>query len=159
MSIHIFLGGVLPLALLAACNVVPTEQETDLVDRGRYVIEIMGCNDCHTPGYMQQGTYVPEDEWLIGSRLGYHGSWGTAYPTNLRLQLNAMSAQEWITLARQMRRDSPMAWVMLPKLTDRDLVAIYRFVQFLGPAGEPAPARLPPGVTPETEFIHFPEPH
>ena len=159
MSRRVLFWCVVPALLAAGCGGAKPEVDRSLVDRGRYVVEIMGCNDCHTPDYMQQGTYVPEQEWLIGSQLGYHGSWGTAYPTNLRLQLNAMSEQEWVNLARQMRRDSPMAWVMLPKLTDQDLIAIYRFVQFLGPAGEPAPARLPPGVTPATEYINFPEPH
>ena len=108
---------------------------------------------------MKDGTYLDEADWLVGDTLGYHGPWGTAYPTNLRLMLNAMAEDEWLRLARQMRRDSPMAWVMLPKLNDADLRAVYRFVSFLGPKGEPAPARLPAGSPPPGDYINFPEPH
>ncbi|PLX73073.1 MAG: cytochrome C [Desulfuromonas sp.] len=129
------------------------------VERGRYVIEIMGCNDCHTPDYMARGGDVPEDEWLTGGLPGFHGSWGTAYPTNLRLLMDELSLEGWISLSKQMRQDSPMAWVMLPKLDDNDLAAVYSFVRFLGPRGEPARPRLPAGVTPDTDYLNFPDPH
>ena len=30
------------------------------VQRGRYLVKIAGCNDCHTPGYAMSGGKVPE---------------------------------------------------------------------------------------------------
>jgi mono/diheme cytochrome c family protein len=129
------------------------------IERGRYVVEIMGCNDCHTPDYMGSGASLPEEDWLVGGALGFHGSWGTAYPTNLRLLLNGISEDDWLILARRMRQSSPMSWVRLPKVTDQDLRAVYRFVKYLGPKGTPAPARLPAGVIPTTDYLEFPEPH
>ena len=40
------------------------QQMTDL-ERGRYVVEIMGCNDCHTPGYLVGGlTSRQKTGWL-----------------------------------------------------------------------------------------------
>lgn len=135
------------------------ENSTEDVERGRYVVKIMGCNDCHTPGYMSRAVQVPEENWLVGDSLGFHGSWGTAYPTNLRLMLNNISEDEWLLLARKMRRDSPMAWASLPKVAEQDLRALYRFVRYLGPKGEPAPKRLPAGVTPPTKYLNFPDPH
>ncbi len=141
-----------------------SQQPSDLkrsteIERGRYVVEIMGCNDCHTPDYMGSGASLPEEDWLVGGDLGFHGSWGTAYPTNLRLLLNEISEDDWLILARRMRQSSPMSWVRLPKVTDQDLRAVYRFVKYLGPRGNPAPARLPAGVTPTTDYLEFPEPH
>ena len=136
----------------------PAERSAD-VERGRYVIEIMGCNDCHTPNYMGSGSALPEEDWLVGGDLGFHGPWGTAYPSNLRLLLNNISEDDWLVLARQMRQDSPMSWVRLPKATERDLRAVYRIVKYLGPKGIPAPASLPAGVVPKTDYIEFPEPH
>lgn len=129
------------------------------IERGRYVIEIMGCNDCHTPNYMGSAIHLPEEDWLVGGDLGFHGSWGTAYPSNLRLMLNNMSEDEWVVLARQMRKNSPMTWVQLPKVTEQDLRAVHRFIKYLGPKGTPAPERLPAGTVPTTEYIGFPEPH
>ena len=35
------------------------------VERGRYVIEIMGCNDCHTPDYLVRRSNIPEEDWLV----------------------------------------------------------------------------------------------
>lgn len=128
-------------------------------ERGRYLIEIMGCNDCHTPGYMEKGGYVQEDDWLTGDTFGYRNEKGTVYPTNLRLLLNRMSEDEWISMARRMRKQTPMMWVMLPKVREIDLRAIYRFVTYLGPKGDPAPAPVPPGVEPKTRYMYFGNPH
>jgi hypothetical protein len=129
------------------------------IDRGRYIVEIMGCNDCHTAGTIGGASHIPEEDWLLGSDRGFYGTWGTAYPANLRLLLNAMPEEEWLVLAKKMRRDSPMAWSWLPKVTDQDLRAMYRFVKFLGPKGVPAPESLPVGVKPTTDYIEFPTLH
>jgi hypothetical protein len=134
-------------------------QEVSDIERGRYVVELLGCNDCHTPGYMVTRANIPEEDWLIGGSLGFLGPFGTVYPTNLRLLLNSMSEEEWLVLARQMRKDSPMAWVMLPETSEQDLRAVYRFVKYLGPKGTPTLARLPAGVTPTTPYVEYPKPH
>ena len=131
---------------------------SDIV-RGRAVIKTMGCNDCHTAGYMVTRANVPEEDWLVGSSLGFRSPLGTVYPTNLRLLLNSISEEAWLTLANQMRKDSPMTWVMLPKTPEQDLRAVYRFVKYLGPKGAPALASLPAGVTPATPYMEYPNPH
>ncbi len=150
---------LLLIVLLQFSGCVGSKQKSPDVERGRYVIEIMGCNDCHTPDYMGSSAFLPEDEWLVGGTLGFHGSWGTAYPANLRLMLNDISEEEWLVLARQMRQDSPMSWSSILKVTEQDLRAVHRFVRYLGPKGVHAPARLPAGVTPTTDYFNFPEPH
>ncbi len=129
------------------------------IERGRAVIKTMGCNDCHTAGYMVTRANVPEEDWLVGSPLGFRSPQGTVYPTNLRLLLNSMSGEAWLTLANQMRKDSPMTWVMLPKTPEQDLRAVYRFVRYLGPKGTPELASLPAGVTPTTPYMEYPNPH
>ncbi len=134
-------------------------QQLSGIDRGRYVLEIMGCNDCHTPDYMTSKIDIPEADWLTGGSLGFRGSYGTVYPSNLRLLFNNMSEDNWLVLARQMRKDSPMAWVMLPKTSEQDLRAIYQFVKYLGPKGTSAPESLPPGVTPQGSYVDYPDPH
>lgn len=128
------------------------------IQYGRKLILIMGCNDCHTTSQIGSD-YGPEDEWLLGNDMGFNGPYGTLYPTNLRLLINEISEDEWIRIAQKMRRDSPMAWSQLPQLDKEDLLAIYRFVKYLGPKGVPAPKGLPPGVVPETEHFFFPLPH
>jgi mono/diheme cytochrome c family protein len=134
-------------------------QQSIVIDRGRKVIQIMGCNSCHTPDYMIQRSSIPEEDWLVGSTLGFRGPYGTAYPTNLRLLLNNMTEDEWLVLAKQMRNNSPMAWIMLSTTVDQDLQAIYKYVKHLGPKGTPALSRLEAGVIPTTHYVDYPDPH
>jgi len=128
------------------------------VERGRYLVKVGGCNDCHTAGYGMSAGQVPEKEWLTGDQLGWHGPWGTTYPTNLRLSMNAMSENDWIKMAQTMKARPPMPWFTLNAMDKEDLRAIYRFVRHLGPAGKPAPSGLAPGVKPAGPAITFPAP-
>jgi mono/diheme cytochrome c family protein len=126
------------------------------VDRGRYLVKITGCNDCHTARYAETGGAVPEAEWLTGDALGWRGPWGTTYAINLRLHMNAMSEPQWLTAARAVRARPPMPWFALRDMSDEDLRAIYRFVRSLGPRGEPAPAYVPPDQVPPMPYVQFP---
>jgi hypothetical protein len=49
----------------------------------------------------------------------------------------------------------PMPWFNLREMTDEDLVAMYRYLRALGPAGAPAPAGAGPGMAVETPYIEF----
>ena len=126
-----------------------------LVDRGRYLVATAGCNDCHTPGYPQSGGRLEEKVWLTGDRLGWRGPWGTTYAPNLRLLASKMTETQWMARARSEMRP-PMSWVNLRDLRDGDVRAIYRWLKYMGPAGEPAPAYLPPDQIPPPPFVQFP---
>lgn len=126
------------------------------IERGRYLTIIGGCNDCHTAGYASAAGKVPEKDWLTGDVLGWHGPWGTTYPSNLRLFIAKLSEKEWVALAKHLETRPPMPWFTLQKMTDGDLRAIYKFVRSLGPAGNPAPAYLPPDKTPPQPYIQVP---
>lgn len=141
---------LLPLAL-AACQPAarsPAQAEPDPVARGEYLVRIGGCNDCHTPGYGESGGQVDKAYWLTGSPLGYHGPWGTTYPTNLRLSLQKMTEAQWMDYSANLRARPPMPDFTVRAMTEDDRRAIYRFVRSLGDAGQPAPEALPPGQTP-----------
>lgn len=128
------------------------------VERGRYLVKIAGCNDCHTPGYAQTGGDIPEMQWLVGDQLGWRGEWGTTYPSNLRLHVQKISEAEWIKAAKTTVLRPPMPWFVLRDMTEQDLASIYRFIRHLGPAGEPAPAYLPPDKQPQGPYVQFPAP-
>ena len=128
----------------------PTQAE-----RGRYLVRVSGCNDCHTPGYVQNNGQVDEKAWLTGDALGWQGPWGTTYATNLRVLMNDMSEQQWLTHVRTMQPRPPMPWFNTRAMNDDDLKAIYAFVKKLGPAGAPAPAYLPPGKSAAGPVVRF----
>jgi hypothetical protein len=129
-----------------------------LIERGKYLVRIAGCNDCHTPRYVQSGGNIPETEWLTGDRLGFRGAWGTTYPGNLRLYVQNISAEQWVKTAKSTQFRPPMPWFNLRDMTERDLRAMYQFIRSLGPAGEAAPAYVPPGENPQGPVVQFPEP-
>jgi mono/diheme cytochrome c family protein len=128
------------------------------IQRGRYLVKVAGCNDCHTPGYAMTGGKIPEAQWLVGDKLGWRGPWGTTYPANLRLYMRDMSEAKWIRTARTIESRPPMPWFALRDMTDQDLKAIYHYVKALGPAGDPAPVYVAPGKEPQTPYVQFPAP-
>ena len=123
--------------------------------RGKYLVQIAGCNDCHTAGYTASGGKVEENLWLTGDRLGWRGPWGTTYASNLRLLVKDMSAEQFVKYARSEFRP-PMPWFNLRAMTDRDVKAIHAYLKALGPAGEPAPQYVPADKTPSGPFVQFP---
>jgi len=157
MSRRVALGALAGLLAVAgfSAQVAASEAAQDArVARGRYLVTIGGCNDCHTPGYLESGAKVPEKEWLTGAAVGYQGPWGTSYASNLRLVLNSMTESQWLKHARQ-ERMPPMPWFNLRVMTDEDLKAVYAFVRSLGPAGVAVPAYVAPGGKVNTPYFVF----
>ena len=52
-----------------------TVLDKDMVERGRYIAKIAGCNDCHTPNYLHSEGNVPMQLWLSGDTFGWRGPW------------------------------------------------------------------------------------
>jgi mono/diheme cytochrome c family protein len=126
------------------------------VERGRYLVMITGCNDCHTPNFMVNGGKTPESDRLIGGTLGWRGPWGTTYPTNLRLYFQNMTEDMWVQVAKEIQRRPPMPYFSLNAMSEADVRAIYKYVRYLGPAGVPAPGFIPPDKEPPKPYVQFP---
>jgi len=156
MNLRRFLAIALLAAAPASCGMaagdppgvvvagsVPVSQAE--VERGRYLVRVGGCNDCHTAGYVADYGGVPEQEWLLGDDTAFVGRWGTAFATNLRLTMLGYNDQQWLAHARTLEARAPMPAERLRAMTDADLLAVLHSDQGLGPKGEPAPQPLPPG--------------
>jgi mono/diheme cytochrome c family protein len=128
------------------------------IERGRYLAQLAGCNDCHTPGYLLNNGEIPESQWLMGDNFGWRGPWGTTYASNLRLFLKDMSEDEWVQAARTLKRRPPMPWYTVNHMHEDDLRALYRFIRSLGDPGKPVPAYVPPSQEPSTPYALFPSP-
>ena len=144
-------------ALILAFPAYAQKPDDPQVKRGRYLVEIGGCNDCHTAGYAPSGGKVPEAQWLLGDSLGWHGPWGTTYPTNLRLYMQGMTEDQWVKKAKALNTRPPMPWFNVRAMTTGDLRAMYRYVRSLEPVGKPAPAYLAPDKTPPQPYVAFPK--
>ena len=129
-----------------------------MIERGKYVVQTSGCNDCHTAGYLMNDGKVPASEWLRGDSFGWNGPWGTTYPPNLRLFVKDLTEAQWIKEAKTLKRRPPMPWFNLNIMKDDDLRAIYHFIKSLGEPGTQAPAYLAPGQEPPMPYALFPSP-
>lgn len=126
--------------------------------RGKYLLVIGSCNDCHTAGYAMADGKVPEKDWLTGDRLGWRGPWGTTYAVNLRLYMQGLTEAQWLARAKTLETRPPMPWYALRAMSTADLRALYRYVRHLGPPGESAPAYVPPDKEPPPPYVTFPAP-
>jgi mono/diheme cytochrome c family protein len=123
-------------------------------ERGKYLVLVGGCNECHTPGYaMPGGGSIPESEWLTGVGLGWRGPWGTTYASNLRLSVAGADEQTWLATMRARKVFPPMPWGSLHAMTDADLRSVYQYIKGLGAKGEATPGYVLPGVEPKTPYL------
>ena len=160
MKMYTLIVATVAIGSLTSSAAVTEQKDAKLsaeAARGKYVVQIAGCNDCHTPGYTSSAGKVEEKLWLTGDQLGWRGPWGTTYASNLRLLVKDMSADQFVKLARS-EVPPPMPWFNLRAMTDRDVKAIYAYLKHLGAAGQPAPQYLPADKTPAGPFVQFPEP-
>ena len=146
------------LGLIIPIPEASSETDQTVEARGKYLIEIGSCNDCHTAGFAHSGGTIPESEWLLGDSLGYRGPWGTTYPSNLRQYVGDITENEWIANAESLRTIPPMPWWSLNAMTREDLIAMYRYIKSLDPLKADVPSYVPPPKTPETPYIQWPEP-
>ena len=156
----LIVGAVAIASFVAAAAVAQQkapQQMSAETARGKYLVQIAGCNDCHTPGYVSSAGKVEEKLWLTGDQLGWRGPWGTTYASNLRLLVKDMTADQFVKHARSELRP-PMPWFNMRDMSDRDVKAIYAYLKHLGPSGQPAPQYLPSDKTPGGTFVQFPAP-
>ena len=138
-------------AIVAAAG--PSDSE--LLAQGEYLVRISGCNDCHTPGYLDHGGDVPTAQWLTGNALGFTGPWGTTYAANLRLKVADMDDAAWLKYTAELHTRPIMPDFNLRAMSQDDRLAIFRFIKSLGPGGAPAPAYLPPGQDPPPPYFEL----
>ena len=136
------------------------------VARGKYLVTIAGCNDCHTPG----GLYGAPDmtRMLSGSELGWTGPWGTSYPANLTPDQGTGIAHytedDIVTALRTGHKKDgapvlpPMPWPIYANLTDEDAYAVAAFLKTIPPVVHAVPKNLPSGAKAPAALVFPPPP-
>jgi mono/diheme cytochrome c family protein len=136
----------------AALETAPHVAAASTLEAGKYLTLVGGCNDCHTPGYNQNGGTTPEADRMTGNPVGYRGPWGVSYAANLRLLTQDLTEDGWVKLLKDGKSLPPMPTANMSKMSEADLRALYQYIRSLGPKGEPAPDKLPPGQEPTTPY-------
>jgi mono/diheme cytochrome c family protein len=157
-------------ALATAAALLATGRADSLIDRGKYLVTLGGCNDCHTPGYFFGKPDMAR--YLGGSDVGFEipglGAFaGGNITPDKETGIGSWTADQIVTaLQTGVRPDGRilapiMPWHAFANLTKDDATAIAAFVQSLPPvknavpgpfaSGQKAPfflfRILPPGET------------
>ncbi|HEX7125683.1 MAG TPA: c-type cytochrome [Thermodesulfobacteriota bacterium] len=161
-AVGVALGLLAPIAALAQSRAHAARK----IERGKYLVMIAGCHDCHTPG----GLYGAPDmsRALAGSEVGWQGPWGVSYGRNLtpdpETGIGKWSEADIVrTLRTGSRPDRtpllpPMPWPNVAHMTDADLGAVAAYLKSLPPVKHAVPASVAPGGQPAGAVIPFPPP-
>lgn len=140
-----------PTAFILA--LLPVAVQAQDIDRGQYLVTIMGCTDCHTPGHFLGQPDMTR--FLGGSDVGFeipglgtfHGPNLTPDPTGL----GSWSEADIVTALRTgVRPDGrqlapAMPWMGFASLTDKDASAIAAFLKTLPPVENDVPGPFAAG--------------
>ncbi len=148
--------------VLAAPPLLPAvATDPAVIARGKYLVTIAGCNDCHTPGYFlgkPDGT-----RFLGGSDVGFEiPGLGVFHGPNLTPD-KATGLGSWTdaevvaALQKGVRPDGRMLAPVMPShafatFTPRDADAIVAFLRSLPPVANKVPGPFGPADTP-TSFV------
>jgi mono/diheme cytochrome c family protein len=150
---------VAALAVIASLPAIAADRE--VVERGKYLVTLGGCTDCHTPGHFLGKPDVTR--YLGGSEVGFEvPGLGVFYGPNLTPDkatgLGSWSESDIVTAIRTGGRPDGrvlapiMPWAALSKLTDSDAEAIAVYLKSLPPISNKAPGPFGPGEAP-TSFV------
>jgi mono/diheme cytochrome c family protein len=155
---------------VAACGFSPPAEADDAqITRGRYLVGIAGCSDCHTPGGMMGAADMKR--YLGGSDVGFSIPGEGVYvgenltPDN-ETGLGAWTSDQIVTAIRSGKRpdgselSGVMPYASFSRLTDEDAAAIAAFLKSIPPVNNKVVGRykssdtvpisvsavLPPGV-------------
>jgi mono/diheme cytochrome c family protein len=155
-----------PLVAMALAMVMAggsgTARADDPVKRGEYLVHIISCGDCHTPGALAG---KPEmDKYLGGSSIGFEiPGLGIFYPSNLTPDtdsgLGAWSEADIVTALRTGKRPDGrelapiMPWRSFAGLTDEDADAIAAYLKSLPAVTNAVPAPVGPTEKPTAPYM------
>lgn len=143
-------------AFLAASGAFAAEEQ---VERGKYLVTVAGCNDCHTPGY-----FLGKPDFsrtLGGSDVGFGvPGVGTVVGRNLtpdkETGLGAWTDEQVISaftagIRPDGRKLAPiMPWMELAHLDREDALAIVAYLRSLPPVKNAVPGPFGPKDVPST---------
>lgn len=144
--------------------------ERDLVERGRYLVELLGCGACHTDGAFAG---APDTEKLLaGSQTGIARTNplesafpGVVYPPNITPDLDT-GIGRWsdLQIANAVRagigrhgdrRLATMPWPGYARLYDDDVAAIVAYLRSIPAVRHRVPQEVIPGQKARKPFVYF----
>ncbi|MBX3707761.1 MAG: cytochrome c [Pseudomonadales bacterium] len=165
------IGLIALIAFAASAPAAEPRPTRAAVERGEYLVNLLGCARCHTEGYLTGQT--PSGPALAGSRIGiawsaYTGpdeTPGLAFSPNLTPDpdtgLGRWSQEDIVRAMRTgVSRDGHQNLPVMPSanyaaLKREDLRAIAAYLKSLAPVARVIPARTAPGAPVEFPYVRF----
>ena len=155
---------VVSIAAVASVALFSSAHADPAGERGRYLVEIMLCADCHSP----QTEEGPDLSRALTGGLGFEvpglGIFWAPNLTPAETGLAAWSEEEIVTAVRTgVRPDGRVLAPIMPyrffaSLTDEDASAIAQYLQSVPPAENAVPEPVEPGGTPMAPYLTMVEP-
>ncbi len=159
-----------PATILATPEAGAGSYSPEMVDRGRYMVGLLGCGSCHTDGALV-GAPVPGRE-LAGSSIGIAYSNpmavtrpGVLFASNLTPDMETgIGYQSLAELVRMIRlgvnehgsQTIPvMPWPAYVNITEQDAQAIAMYLKSLPAVRHQVPQSVRPGQRTSAPFVHF----
>lgn len=152
----------------SAGQVAPRDRH--LVERGGYLVELLGCGACHTDGALEG---APDYDRRLGgsdtgiaytSPLDSHRP-GVVYPPNItpdeETGIGSWSDRQIADAIRAgigrhgSRRITTMPWQGYARLTEDDLQAIIAYLRSIAPVQHQVPPPVEPGHRARKPFVYF----
>ena len=161
MTHRILFAACAALALVALSSTAAVAADPAAIARGKYLVTIASCHDCHTPGYFLGKPDMAR--YLGGSDVGFElPRLGIFHGPNLTPDKetglgNWTDAQVLKALQTGTRPDGRvlapiMPWHAFAQLTKQDADAIVAFLRSVPPVSHKAPGPFGPTETP-TSFV------
>ncbi len=127
---------------------VPPPVFSDQVDRGKYLVRVAGCADCHTP-QDDHGQALP-GMYLAGGQV-FDGPWGNVATANLTPAPSGIPYYDEALFLQTIRTGSVksrplnqiMPWAYFRNLTDDDLKAIFAYLKTVKPVNHVVDNSMP----------------
>jgi cytochrome c553 len=149
--------------ILAASTAALNAADAKRVERGKYLVMVAACHDCHTPKANpmmaldtnrllsgRPGTTAAPNQPAVGQisasgdLTAWYGPWGVSYAANITPDLETGIGKRYTEAAfiKTLRTGKkpegepllpPMPWQMIGQMTDEDLKSIYAYLRSVKP--------------------------
>jgi hypothetical protein len=132
---------------------------SDPVKRGRFLVNLVGCTDCHTP-VDQHHMPIPGMEFSGGQV--FQVPWGTVASANITPDPSGIPYYDEAMFIKTMRTgavearelNKTMPWSVLRNMTDEDLAGMFAYLKTLKPVRHRVDNRQPPTLCPLDGAMH-----
>ena len=138
---------------------VPSPNVSDPIKRGGFLVNLIGCADCHTP---VDNHHIPIPDMDFSGGQVFQTPWGIIASANITPDASGISYYDQGIFIKSMRTgtvgarelNKTMPWSVLRNLTDEDLAGMFAYLKTLKPIRHLVDSKEPPTLCPIDGTMH-----